>query len=228
MFGGTWNGKYIVLTGNQDDSVDTDEGYRGKLQYVFVHQDPTGGNYAYEQANYNMGHTATPQHNVRIVNATLIGAGAANGTSSAGPNLKEGASGWVYNSIVMNFENAAAEVIHQPTADHFGSGNSLIENTLFFNNAISGAQEWVVGDDVAGFDLDAYVHDAANGNIFDSDPMLTSTEWTSPNIVPMDGSPVRGAGAPADDDFFDATDFLGAVEDEAGDWTRGWTEYSPN
>lgn len=227
MFGGTWNGKYIVATGILDDGVDTDEGYRGKLQYLYTHQGPTGGNYAYEQANYNNDHGATPQHHVRIVNATLIGVGAANGTSSAGPHFKEGASGWVHNTIVMNHENAALEVINQATADRVTAGLTQVSNTFFFNNALSGAAMWRVSDDVP-FDLEAYVTDPANANVFDTDPMLTSTTWGSPNIAPLAGSPVLTAGSSVADEFFDATTFVGAVESAATDWTVGWTDYTPS
>jgi len=228
MFGGTWNGKHIVVTGTADDGIDTDEGYRGKLQYVFVQQDPTIGNNAYEHANYNNDHAAVPLHHIEIANATLIGVGAAAGSSSAGPQFKEGASGWVQSSIVMNFENKALSVVNEATEGLVGT-TILVKNSLFFNNAIAsgGTDLWGVSEG-STFDLGAYVTDPTNANVMNVDPMLTSTAWGSPNIAPMAGSPVLGAGTLAADAFFEATTYIGAVESAATDWTLGWTDFAAN
>ncbi|MFT6259459.1 MAG: hypothetical protein ACJAYK_000282 [Crocinitomicaceae bacterium] len=42
-FGGTVNVKYAVLTNNDDDAIDFDEGYKGNIQYAIVLQNQTPG-----------------------------------------------------------------------------------------------------------------------------------------------------------------------------------------
>lgn len=39
FFGGAVNAKHLVLTSIDDDSVDWDHGYQGKMQYVYIEQD---------------------------------------------------------------------------------------------------------------------------------------------------------------------------------------------
>ena len=39
-FGGTVNVRYAVLTNNDDDDIDFDEGYKGNIQYAIVRKDP--------------------------------------------------------------------------------------------------------------------------------------------------------------------------------------------
>ena len=44
FFGGTVNGKHIVLSGNADDSLDWTDGWTGKLQFVYVEQTDSADN----------------------------------------------------------------------------------------------------------------------------------------------------------------------------------------
>ena len=39
FFGGAVNLKHVVLTSIDDDSIDWDNGYQGKMQFVYVQQD---------------------------------------------------------------------------------------------------------------------------------------------------------------------------------------------
>ena len=39
-FGGTVNARYLVLTNNDDDDIDFDEGYKGNIQYAIARKDP--------------------------------------------------------------------------------------------------------------------------------------------------------------------------------------------
>src|SRR3546814_15014281 len=42
MFGGRANLKYLALTGNDDDNLDSDQGYQGFVQFAIVAQRATG------------------------------------------------------------------------------------------------------------------------------------------------------------------------------------------
>lgn len=220
-FGGGHEATHLVATGNGDDSIDIDVGFTGKIQYVLIQQDPAEGNYAFEISNNADNLDATPRTKPMIANVTAIGG---TGPKSAGLKLKEGTAGEIYNSIIMDFNNAQVDLTETQTEGQAAAGAIKIVNSIFFNNNRNDSGLYVRSDG-STFDVQGFVEDPANNNMFEVDPMLTSTTWRSPNIVPMAGSPALGvASAPG----FEAADYIGAVKDDAGDWTKGWTNYVPN
>jgi hypothetical protein len=229
MFGGHWNGKHIVITGALDDSVDIDQGYTGNLQHIFIHQEPSAGNYAFELSNQKDNLDADPRTRPIIANVTAIGTGVADPveTASGGLRLKEGVAAEVHNAIFTYFHNAAVELTEGQTETQATSGAIKIQHSLFWNNSVvdGGKTPWAV-DDSSTFDLAAFVGDAANMNHVDVDPQLGSYAFGSADAAPRAGSPVLGKGqAPTG---FDAADYIGAVKDSASDWTKGWTESALN
>ncbi|HAE94374.1 MAG TPA: hypothetical protein DCG65_07420, partial [Hyphomonas atlantica] len=66
FFGGGVNVKYLVLTGNDDDSIDTDNGYNGSIQYAIVVQRESGGDNIVEASSAGSG--VTPLSNAKISN----------------------------------------------------------------------------------------------------------------------------------------------------------------
>lgn len=229
MFGGTWSGKHIVVSGAQDDSVDCDQGYTGSLQHVAIIQDPAAGNYGFELSNQADNLDAEPRTKPKFVNVTAIGtaAGGEIETQSAGVRLKEGVAAEFYNAIFTGFHNAAIELTEGATETVATAGGIVFKNNLFFNNSAvdDGATPYVVGEG-STFDLKAFIEDPANNNLIDSDPQLTGLDFTAPNFAPADNSPVRGAGAaPAG---FDAADYIGAVGSVEADWTLDWTTWAAN
>jgi hypothetical protein len=226
MFGGSFDAKHIVVTGALDDSLDMDLGYTGKLQYVYVHQEKSAGNYAFELSNQKDGFDAAPRTRPVFANVTAIGTAAIDKieTGSGGVRLKEGAGGEFHNTIFAGFYNAAVEVTEPATEVAATAGESAFKNTLFWNNAVidAGVSQFL-GDDGSSFDVKGWIEDAANANHVGVDPLLGAYEIGG-DIAPRAGSPVLGAGAAAAG--FEATDFIGAVKDAASDWTKGWTEFS--
>lgn len=229
MFGGTWSGAHIVVSGAQDDAIDVDQGYIGTLQHVAIIQDPALGNYAFELSNQKDSLDAEPRTAPTFVNVTAIGAAASQAlpTQSAGVRLKEGAAAAFHNAIFAHFHGPAVELTEGATEAVAGAGGVVFQRSLFFHNAVvdGGATPYVVGEG-SSFDLAGLIADPARGNLLDVDPLLTSYDFRAPDFAPRDGSPVRGAGqAPSG---FDPADYIGAVPDAAGDWTRGWTAYPAN
>lgn len=222
MFGGTFDAHHIVVTGALDDSLDMDQGYRGNLQHIFVQQDPTIGNYAFEISNQGADLNATPRTYPRIANATLIGAGGDNSTKSAGILLKEGAAGEFYNIVYTNFYRAAVELTHGATETQATDSNITFDNSLFFNNALASDADLFATDPESTFDLQGFVEGFTN--MFDVDPMLGSTAWGSPNILPDPASPALSAAAPPSG--FEASPYIGAAHDVS--WIDGWTTFAPN
>jgi hypothetical protein len=71
FFGGTVNLKNIVITGADDDSLDTDEGYRGHVQFLIIRQRANGGDRAFEQSS--VGVQAAFNSRPTFANFTVIG-----------------------------------------------------------------------------------------------------------------------------------------------------------
>jgi hypothetical protein len=75
-FGGTVNCKYLVSAFNDDDAFDWDEGFRGKLQFLFTIQDPSVGNHAFESDGGTTPEDGQPYAMPIIYNYTALGSGA--------------------------------------------------------------------------------------------------------------------------------------------------------
>jgi hypothetical protein len=97
---------------------------------------------------------------------------------------------------------------------------------LWNNSVKDGGASPYAGSDDSEWDIQGFVEDAGNRNHIDVDPKLGSYTWGSANIVPAADSPALGNGRAVDG--LEATDYIGAVKDAAGDWTVGWTNYAPN
>lgn len=227
MFGGGFDAKHIVITGANDDSIDIDQGFTGSLQYVLIQQDPDVGNYGFEISNQDVNLDASPRTTPKLANVTFIGTGAVNDTKSAGIKLKEGAAGEFYNAVFTQAYNAQVELTEEPTEAQADAGAIKFGNVAFFQNSLkdSGAGVYVVSEG-SDFDLEAFVEAASNNVLVDTDPKFGDIGWGVLNVVPVDGSPLLGAGVAAPG--FEATDYIGAVKDAASDWTQGWTNWRPN
>lgn len=229
-FGGSWSGKHIVLTGALDDSFDADQGFTGSLQYVFIHQDPATGNYGFEWSNQKDNLDASPRTRPVVSNLTFIGTATSPDlvmTKSSPLKFKEGTGGEIHNAILAYSYNAAVELTEEATEIVADAGDVAITDTIFFKNSLAdaGASPYKTSDGSA-WDLKAFVEDAANRNHIEVDPKLGSVAWGAADIVPAADSPALGNGRPVTG--LEATDYIGAVKDAAGDWTRGWTSYAPN
>lgn len=190
FFGGTVSAKYVVLTGNADDSLDWTDGWQGSVQYLVIDQAIDSGDNGIEADNREGDENASPRSNPRIANMTING-----NPGERGIRLRRGTGLEIYNSIVQN--SAQCLRIQGESANLLGTG--IVFDGVTLNCALVNE-----GDDV---------------------PLVQDFLDTS-NIT-EDGS----AAPPADlsgDAFFDNTGFIGAVEDEANDWTAGWTVGMPS
>lgn len=200
-FGGTFNASYLISSGSLDDSFDIDQGFRGNLDYLFVHQDPVVANYAFEISNQGTNLGATPRTAPVISYATAVGSGGTGDTKSAGVRFKEGTNGEIHSSIITNFDGAQIDLTEPETEAEALAGKIVVQNNIFWNNGLVG-DEWNT-DDGSTFTLQAWVEDAANGNMF-VDPQLASATWTSPDITP--GAPeAAGVGAARDSNWTTAS-----------------------
>ena len=75
FFGGAVDVKHLVLTGNRDDSIDWDNGFRGRMQHIFVQHAANAGeaNRAIEADNDGSTPDKEPMSNPTIANMTIMG-----------------------------------------------------------------------------------------------------------------------------------------------------------
>ena len=219
FFGGTVNLKYVVLTANQDDSVDWDNGYRGNMQYVLVKHDANDGaaNRGIEGDNDGSSPAKQPQSNPTIANMTIIGNGFDTADKdSEGVYLREGTRAQLHNFVVTNAAGECFEIEGGDTAsvtvDQAVAGDTVISNSVFacsenFKNSkatdgtvLLDTQDWVLNQNSDNSTATS-MSDVVNG--------IFTTDTTTPKNF-------TGSA------FFDNANHIGAVS-EANDWTAKWT-----
>jgi len=99
FFGGTVNAKYVVLTGNADDSLDWTDGWVGRLQWVYIEQTDNGDN-GIEADSREGDELATPESNPYISNMTMVIR-----DDERGIRLRRGTGLFLYNTEIVSGAN---------------------------------------------------------------------------------------------------------------------------
>ena len=228
MFGGTANLSHIVITQPDDDALDWDRGWTGKVQFLVVQQKPGRGDKAIEADNNNNNNELTPRSAPELWNVTFVGANGAATDPQGGFHLRRGTAGKINNAIVMGFTKFAIDVDGTSSVNQFTAAALTVKNTYIMKGTNATAN-WPANFDGAGAGNDGGFDEAAQiggdaTNRLDVDPMLTDPfNITTPNWKPAAGSPVlTGCGTPTAGLDTTAT-FCGAIG--ATDWTQGWTKF---
>ena len=226
FFGGAVNAKHLVLTSIDDDSVDWDHGYQGKMQYVYIEQDAdsTDANRGIEADNDGSNPSAEPKSLPIISNLTIIGNNFEGEDSAEGIYLREGTGLHLYNSIITGtsemgecLEIEGADDGASVTVANANDGTILMQNTYMSCTNGENFKDPVDSSGNSLLDLMTWFSDQQN-NVIDDKPMLGA------NGQPVAGSPLLGAGqdvANTVDAFFETVDFVGALND-TDDWREGW------
>ncbi len=220
-FGGTVNARYLVLTNNDDDDIDYDEGYKGNIQFAIVRKnpnkaDPTGSNDPRGIEANSSDDEYVPETEATLANIILVGSDVNNdpGGSEPGMRLRGALTTRIYNTGVAFFDTFGCVRIDDADTDGDGTDDQFSTVTLVN----------VGGDCDAGF----YSHRAADTEI-NSGGLFTAqinAAWgldnpeailpEAPNIIPTEnGSNFE----------FVETSYVGAVEPgvAAEDaWWAGW------
>jgi hypothetical protein len=237
VFGGSVNLKHIVASGSDDDGLDWDFGWTGKVQYLVVQQTAGFGNHGIEADSNKSDNTFTPRSNPTLYNVSLIGRKPDNVNGGEGTSrgfiLRTGTAGKLSNFIVTNFTDFSMFVDGPSCAEQWTKGDLSVKNSIFFGNGtadFTSVPSSPLNGVVPAPDLDeGMALQAAALSNRSVDPMLEDAlNVTAPNFKPKTGSPaLMGGATPPSDGFFDATaTFVGAVG--ATDWTKGWTAYPAN
>ena len=173
-FGGTVNCKHLISAFCGDDGFDFDEGYRGKLQYLFAIQHPDRGNRCGEHDGAPASAVTTlPKAYPVIYNATYLGSGMSSTNADQDElfKLRENFGGEYKNSIFGDYNGygASIENTYSPddAKDRLDAGELVFQNNIWFN----------LGKDSLGKESwsEDYLRDAANGNV-ETDPMLAGID----------------------------------------------------
>jgi hypothetical protein len=228
FFGGTASMDHVVLTGNEDDSLDWDYGWTGKVQFLVIHQRAGFGDYGIEGAGSPTSETAMPRTDPLIYNMTMIGQPTG---GKAAINFKQGTRGKIYNSIITSWK--ANTVDFAVVTGDFPSEWPMyltIENSIFFGNA------WATEatDNDKGFNDQMAVEDPARKNQTTVDPGLTATgdltmATVTPNYVPPATATGLNMQATPPAPLITTATYAGAfAPGDAAPWTAGWTAYPIN
>lgn len=212
MFGGGFEASHLVVTGAADDGIDVDEGFRGTLRHVLVHQDPAGGDNCLEWSTQGTDFTATPATDPTIENLTCVGTGTA-GTDSKGATLKEGVQATIRDSLFVGIPNDAIVLANLATQAHAEAGDIAFPGTHF-----CGASTFSVdaGDDMATWTDEAFTAwmTETAGATVGTDCMLPDLTFGAPNVAPPTAIPGEAGHA-------------GAVDPAGEDWTQeGWIRFA--
>lgn len=222
FFGGAVNVKHLVLTGNKDDSIDWDNGFKGKIQHVFVkHAENSGeANRAIEADNDGSSPEKAPQSNPTISNLTIIGNNFDTADKdSEGIYLREGSAATIVNTVVtgpsemgecLEFEAGA-------TATNASNGKIVIQNTVMACTNDENFKDAKAPDGSVELALQAWFEQETTNSINNS--ILINDDG-----VPEQQSILLTTGQDASntlDAFFDSTDYIGAF-DGTTDWREGW------
>ncbi len=221
FFGGTVDLKYARILYCEDDYIDWDQGYTGRIQHVLGVTRPEGatggvglGDNGFEcdgddGTDFPRGWWTDPI----VSNVTMLGR-----SSDKGLELKERTKGEIYNSILANYgtgikyNNASEDTV-------------VIKNSTFVNNTTQ-----VSGTPVAGLEPT----DAAFNNTFVASLAgMTTSNWTTVwDAIPSATAAALDVKGLADDpakiaagwynanyyNWFDAVDYQGAFKPGATPW----------
>jgi len=227
FFGGTVNAKHLICQYNGDDGFDWDNGYRGKLQFLVLQQDPgiadeTNG---FEGDNNALGTDDAPLSEPTIYNATLCGKNAEIAAQQYGLLLRRSTKAHIFNTILTGFE-AGIDIRDVRT-------DVEVKSSIFFGNVVKnlayeedGSNTDTQKDDDNGLDETSWLLRPEHKNVV-SDPGLDCFNPISPRLQPRTAHTLNAA-KPPDDGFFDASaSYVGAFRDETDRWASGnWVLFS--
>lgn len=205
FFGGTVDVKYLVLTGNDDDSIDTDLGFQGTIQYALVIQRAAGGDNMVEASGPDIG--LTPVSNATVSNFTFVNTGTSGGN---GIRVNTGTIGTYVNGVVvesnecLRYQDSAGDGVQGFTA----GADPAFQSVLFDCGAGLSRDDTVTASAAV----------AADAN---------NVEGANSLINGLISGPNEGAIAAVDpstlDPALNASTYVGAIENAGDTWWQTWT-----
>ncbi|HTV26084.1 MAG TPA: hypothetical protein VMG12_45625, partial [Polyangiaceae bacterium] len=241
FFGGSTDLKHAVITGANDDSLDWDQGWTGRVQYLAVRQfdDADGSGESdcgfegdgFADPELAQGEASAPvMYNVTVLSSAR---------SSRGVRLREGTRLVLENAILAAAPGGPLEGLidigDPATADQLTLGSTRINHSIFAGAWPLSAQPDSSGNVYLAEDYFSLGSGSAGNTLLASDGLgeLLPNAFASGTAAWV---PSRGSHAsrdwvvpePTRDAFFDAAaTYRGAFDPSGDDWTSGWTAYPP-
>ena len=224
IFGGNVNLRRIVITGADDDGLDTDTGLRGGAQFGIVTQRPAGSTSRSAGFEFSSAPASVPLatryvSQPKIANWTLVGRNATTDAHTVA-HFDTGNDGTIINSVFTNVAGSLAGCMAINDADTATSGVTF--NSVFMscglayrtaNTALSTAA-FTAGTNNTANGVSTLTAPASGTSL--SNQVLTFINGANEAAV----TPVAAATTYA---FFQNTTYIGAVQNAADTWWQGWT-----
>ena len=225
MFGGTANLKYCTAMFCNDDYIDYDQGYSGKIQFfygVFMPAPGSQGDKAMENDGDDSSSGNSPLSDPQVYNATII---CRNSTRAI--ENKEKTRGFIANSIFanatvgVNFSNARAGA---DAYNEWLAGNLEVRNNTFVGvgSLLQVNAAAPTAPDLATFGGQGNILDPTLIDFSFAIDAVTSAVTGAINPVPALGTATTTL-APPTDGFFTYANYRGAFAPGQEPWTAGWT-----
>ncbi len=223
IFGGNVNLRHIVITGADDDGLDTDTGWRGGAQFGIVTQRPPNATSRSAGFEFSSAPSSTPLASryvsqPKIANWTLVGRASPTNAHTVA-HFDTGTDATIINSVFTSVAPSLAGCMAINDADTATSGVTF--NSVFMSCSLS----YRPANEV----LSAAAFTAGTNNTALGTSTLTAPAGTSLSnqvltfINGANETAVVPANAPAAYSFFTATSYIGAVQNAADTWWQGWT-----
>ena len=247
-FGGTVNCSHLIAYKTLDDDFDSDNGYRGNVQFGIVLRDSSRADIskveAFESDNDANGSDLTPQTAPVFSNITAIGPrekinNTGNSLYNAAAQLRRNTSLSVFNSVIMGWPAGLLIDASKGTPVHgnITAGKLVIQNTTIagcaaptkFADNTGVATGWTNTDVSNWFGAAAHHNEilAENAEV----KLADAFNYANPDFTPLAGSPLLNSASFAHAKVasgFTPVTFRGAVGPAGtpeGDWWKGWTSF---
>ncbi|HEX8401875.1 MAG TPA: hypothetical protein VF628_09250 [Allosphingosinicella sp.] len=232
IFGGRVNTKYLAITGADDDSLDTDLGYRGTAQFVIAVQRDSNNGDSMIEADSNGNEDALPRQYTRVSNATFVQRGNVQGGNAI--LLRGGTDYALLNSIVtgpqacIDIDETGGTTTRAADATLQDLGPPVFRSVVLAcptafrsdNNVTPEAIAAIFG---SGSNGNNSAFTATLTNVFVNGANETAVAATDP--TPFNNDTLAGTGQPntAAPNRLEAVAFIGAVRNAQDTNFAGWT-----
>ena len=248
-FGGAVNASHLIAYKTLDDDFDTDNGYRGKVQFGIILRDSSRADIssveAFESDNDANGSTLTPQTAPVFSNITAIGPRATlnnvgHNKFLAGAQLRRNTSTSIFNSVFMGWPIGLLIDASKgsPVQNNITAGTLIVQNTTIAGtaNPTKFADNATTPTGWTNTDVTNWFATPANNNMIfadNADLKLTAAfNYAAPDFTPQAGSPLLNSAnfthAKISNGFTPVTfrGAVGAAGTPEGDWWKGWTVFT--
>ena len=218
FFGGSVNMRYFVSIGADDDNLDTDVGVKANFQYVLAIQRQGAGDSMIEADSDNANDGNLPRQNTRVSNFTFI---QRNNTGNLAAILLRGGTDYTAaNGVIVSPNTSCMRISRAQTASATVDAAIDEAGAPVFRSVVAqcGTPAFVGLNGVTDAQVVAIFGSGANNNNSAFVPTLASTfiNGTAETAVTAFNASTLNA-------FFQATTYVGAVQNAADTWYAGWT-----